>query len=123
MKRFLVLAAVSSLLLLKTSLSFSQQPFTQDGLDGLYVERANALNEGLIARWTFDNVSTSPGSTVPDVTGNGHDGIIEGIASVTAGQIGDALDCSGTGRVRVPNHPALSGMSELTLACWYRLNG
>ena len=74
----------------------------------------------LIAHWDFESIS---GNVAPDISGNGHHGIIEGIATVADGACGQALDLNGTGRVRVPDHLDLSGMEELSLAAWFYLHG
>ncbi len=75
----------------------------------------------LIAHWTFDEILYE--DVIPDITGNGYNGVIEGFVSVEDGQIDNALDFNGIGRVRVPNFPDLSSLSEFTFTSWYNLHG
>jgi len=71
----------------------------------------------LVAWWRFDDGS---GTTAVDSTGNGNDGTLSGNPQWVAGQLGGALDFSGTNsRVTAPHIP-LDNRS-FTIAMWVNL--
>jgi Concanavalin A-like lectin/glucanases superfamily len=73
--------------------------------------------QGPVAAWSFDE---GTGTTVEDVTGDGHTGTIEG-AEWTTGRYGGALNFeSGTACVSVPDSPELRLSEEFTLEAWVR---
>jgi Concanavalin A-like lectin/glucanases superfamily len=71
-----------------------------------------------VAAYSFDE---GEGSTLHDVTGDGHDGTIEG-ATWARGRYGDSLefDSSGHDVVKIPDSPELDFSEEFTLEAWVR---
>ena len=55
-------------------------------------------DDNLIAYYSFDDVN---GTTVPDKSGNGHNGTIKGAASVTLGKRGTAINFDKAGHKRL----------------------
>jgi len=73
---------------------------------------------GLLAYYPFDG-------DAEDKTGNGHHGTLQGPPSWTAAAAPidggtAALDFDGTDYVNVPDDGDLSGLSELTVSCWFK---
>src|SRR5271156_7025701 len=82
--------------------------------------RASAATYTPVAAYSFD---AGEGSTAEDVTGDGHEGTIEG-ATWTNGRYGGALSFDGSGEcVTVPASPALELREELTVEAWIRPEG
>src|SRR5262249_34692131 len=76
------------------------------------VASASARNE-LIGQLNFDEGS---GATASDATGNGHTGTLNGGATWTAGQDGNAISLDGTsGYVSFATNPT-EGLSDFTIA-------
>jgi hypothetical protein len=76
--------------------------------------------QGPIAAWSFDE---GEGSTVEDITGDEHEGTVEG-ATWTKGRYGSALSFDGSEDcVTVPASSALEGREELTVEAWIRPEG
>ncbi len=78
------------------------------------------LDDGLVARWSFDN-PLDPGH---DDTSNGHNGTIYG-ATLTSGIFGNALSFNGiSDYVLVPDDDALDPTStqEITIAAWVNIS-
>jgi hypothetical protein len=74
-------------------------------------------NQGPIAAWSFDE---GTGSTAEDLTGDEHEGTIEG-AEWARGKYGDALKFDGEGDVvKVPNSPEFDLTEAFTLEAWVR---
>ena len=83
----------------------------------------------LVARWNFDQTS---GTTVPDITGNGHDGTIMGdppnwvtsdIGTFfgTGAYTGNALNFDGsTHYVAVPHHADFNATDGFTIEAWIK---
>jgi len=72
--------------------------------------------EALVAYWPFDDGAN-------DVTGNGHDGTLEGVANWVAGKFDKALDFgAGGGYVVVPDDDALDIAADVTYMGWFNLN-
>jgi len=72
----------------------------------------------LVARWDFDQ---GEGDTLPDVTGNGHDGAIMG-ATWDEGKFGKCLYFDGVDDfVQVPADPGLDLTRAMTVEVWARL--
>ena len=68
-----------------------------------------------IGWWNFEDVS---GNTVPDVSGNGHDGIAKNARWVT-GKFGTALHIrENKGLVEIPDSPAFRLTKEVSLEAW-----
>ena len=62
---------------------------------------SQAKTSDLIAYYSFDDIN---GTTVPDRSGNGHNGTIKGTASVTLGKLGTAINFDKAGDcVAVPH--------------------
>ena len=71
-----------------------------------------------IAAYSFDE---GEGETAEDLSGNGHEGSIEGAAWTYKGRYGPALDFDGEEDcVSTPNTPALQLTEEFTLEAWVR---
>jgi len=71
----------------------------------------------LIASWTFEDGSAH------DTSGNNHDGSIYGTQMIT-GTKGDALQFNGVDDyIEIPNSPEFNGLTEITVACWFKVNG
>jgi len=64
------------------------------------------------------------GTTVTDVSSNNLNGHLEGESNWDDGQTGfdGAMHCDGTNFLHVPDDDVLTGMSELTLECWFKLD-
>ncbi len=79
---------------------------------------ADALGEGLVASWTFDEMSET---TAIDATGAGHDGTLLGTTSRIPGRVGSAASFPGIDdRVDVGSDPALGLQFPMTLTAWVR---
>src|SRR5262249_7007243 len=61
------------------------------------------------------------GTTIPDASGNGHDGACTNCPGLTAGHLGQGYDFSGQ-RFDVPATGALLMPSAFTVALWMRLD-
>jgi hypothetical protein len=74
-----------------------------------------------IAAYSFD---AGEGEVLEDLTGNGHDGAVEGGEWVDRGRYGGALEFSGESGecVTVPDSEELRGREEFTLEAWVRPN-
>jgi hypothetical protein len=73
--------------------------------------------QGPIAAWSFDE---GGGTTIEDITGDGHEGTIEG-AEWARGKYGDALKFNGENDVvKVPNSPEFALTEGFTLESWVR---
>jgi Concanavalin A-like lectin/glucanases superfamily len=81
-------------------------------------ESASA-SEGPVAAYSFD---AGEGTTGEDITGNEHEGTIEG-AEWTNGKYGKALNFDGTSCVSVPQSPELELPEEFTLETWVKPEG
>ncbi|HTT94837.1 MAG TPA: hypothetical protein VMF55_09200, partial [Solirubrobacterales bacterium] len=79
---------------------------------------AAATSPGPVAAYSFDE---GTGSTVEDVTGDGHTGTIEG-AKWARGRYGDGLEFKGSEHdvVKVPASSELNFEEEFTLEAWVR---
>ncbi len=76
--------------------------------------------QGPVAAYSFDE---GEGGTLEDVTGNGHDGTIEG-AEWTNGRYGTALKFDGEEDcVAIPESPELDLSEEFTLEAWVKPEG
>ncbi len=75
--------------------------------------------QGPVAAYSFDE---GEGTTVEDVTGDGHTGTIEGAEWTTHGKYGGGLHFANTPGdvVRIPGSPELDLSEELTLEAWVR---
>lgn len=75
------------------------------------------------AHWTFD-VADVVGTSVHDVTGNGHEGVVHGSLTYNSGIVGDKCvtfpgPSTGLDFIQVPASPALC-TSSITLMFWLR---
>ena len=71
----------------------------------------------MVAGYSFDDGSEK---VAKDVTGNGHNGVINGAKSV-AGKFGKALDFDGeTSQIEIPNHDALNIKDAVTVEAWVK---
>jgi hypothetical protein len=71
----------------------------------------------LVGYWSFDNIE---GTLVPDLSGTGNDGTLNGAPLVIDGPFGKGLELDGTNYVDVGNAPSLNITEKLTLACWVK---
>ncbi|MFT3863371.1 MAG: LamG domain-containing protein [Solirubrobacterales bacterium] len=78
--------------------------------------------QGPVAAWSFDE---GEGTTVEDVTGDGHEATIEGATWTTHGRYGGGMefDASEHDRLVVPSSPELDLSEEFTLEAWVRPQG
>ncbi|HVV48199.1 MAG TPA: LamG domain-containing protein, partial [Polyangia bacterium] len=74
----------------------------------------------LFAYYPFDQTA---GPSIPDATGNGHDGTLAGTATFPAGVIGDALDLPGAAAdyVTLPS-ALLQTLTSVTIAVWVNVH-
>jgi hypothetical protein len=73
----------------------------------------------LVGCWKFDEDS---GNIAHDSSGNGNDGTIHDATWVT-GKVGSALHFNGIDSwVEIPTSPTLSGLSQMTLEAWIKLD-
>ncbi|MFT3866771.1 MAG: hypothetical protein QM729_21120 [Solirubrobacterales bacterium] len=78
---------------------------------------ASANSQGPVAEYSFDE---GEGSTLEDLTGDGHTGTIEG-AEWVRGRYGDALKFDGEEDVvKIPNSPEFDLGEEFTIEAWVR---
>ncbi|TMD03057.1 MAG: hypothetical protein E6J01_17125 [Chloroflexi bacterium] len=71
---------------------------------------------GLVAAYGFNE---GAGTTLIDLSGNGHTGTISGATWATAGKFGSALLFNGTGaQVTIPDAPSLQFTTGMTLEAW-----
>ncbi|MFC1761220.1 LamG-like jellyroll fold domain-containing protein [Planctomycetota bacterium] len=79
------------------------------------------IDTGLVAYYDFEGLS---GTTIPDVSGNGHDGIsksgltTEVDPTVVAGPVGDAMDFDNGNYVEIANHVDFQVTTEYSLSLW-----
>ena len=77
---------------------------------------ANLQPTGLVAAYAFNE---GTGTTVADISGNGHTGTISNAIWTATGRFGGALVFNGTNtRVTVPNAPSLQLTTGMTLEAW-----
>jgi hypothetical protein len=69
----------------------------------------------IVGLWLLDEGS---GNTVADLSGNGHDGEIDGAVWV-GGKMGQALEFDGDDSVTVPDAPDLRIGAQLTMMAWF----
>ena len=87
-------------------------------LAGAAARDAAAGPAGLVAAYSFDAGS---GSTLADVSGNGHAGVVSGAAWTNAGRYGGALTFDGVDDwVTVADAPALDLSTGMTVEAWVR---
>lgn len=84
----------------------------------IQTQTVQALDEtDLIASWTFED------GTAQDTSGHNHDGTIHGTQMI-AGTKGNALHFNGVDNyINIPNSPEFNGLTQLTVACWFKVNG
>ncbi len=76
---------------------------------------AGNASADLVAHWNFNEAS---GNVVNDISGNGHDGTIEGAPNWVPGVGGSALDFDGTDDYVDTGKSLLNNLPEFTLALW-----
>ncbi len=80
--------------------------------------KAPAPPSGPVAAYAFDDGS---GSSLPDKTGNGHNGSISGASWNASGHSGQALSFDGSDdMVTIPDHNALDMTSAYTIESWIK---
>lgn len=82
-----------------------------------YTVKAQAVSEGLVARWTFDDIS---GDTVPDSAGDADGTIIDGPLGTAPGAIGMALEFNGEGYVSTDSEVAELGAADFSFSFWIK---
>jgi hypothetical protein len=85
------------------------------GIGRIDIVDAPSPEVGLVAYWTFDEGS---GTSVPDHSGNGHDGVLTGGSWITAGRSGGALYLTRGDYVTVAGFP--SATPDWTVSAWVR---
>ena len=80
----------------------------------------SAITTGLVLHYDFEGIS---GTTVPDVSGNSNDGVLNGAAAATTGQTGQGVIC--TAKADFVQLPAniTSSLTSFTLAAWVYADG
>ena len=79
--------------------------------------KAQVVTDGLVSAWSFDSIV---GQTVPDVSGNGNDGTIEGNPQKVQGKFGNALEFDGDGDyVELPDMGTVESY-PFTLEAWFK---
>ena len=81
----------------------------------LVLSIAGSASADLVAHWKFNEGS---GNVAHDISGNGHDGTIEGAPNWVPGVGGSALDFDGTDDYVGTGKSLLNDLSEFTLALW-----
>ena len=76
---------------------------------------AGNASADLVAHWGFDETS---GSVVHDISGNGHDGTINGTADWVPGQVSGALHFDGSTYVDVPDE--IGTFPTFSVALWFK---
>ena len=81
-----------------------------------------AINtNSLVGAWLMEDTDEG---IIPDASGNGHDGTIEGNVEFAAGKFGSALDLAGGGEVLIiPEFGMASPTTEVTITVWAVLEG
>ena len=105
--------AVFIIILLAAQATFSVLPAGTDA------ERATSV--GLVAHWDFNE---GAGNTLRDVTGNGHNGSIQGDPKWVTGITGKALDFDGSNDyILIKDSPQLNfGSGDFSYSLWLRLH-
>ena len=81
---------------------------------------ANVAEEGLVAYWPFDE---GAGKKAVDVTGNGHDGVVDGNPKWVDGKFGTGLEFDGEeDKVVVADDPDLAIPENITFMAWFSPN-
>ena len=81
------------------------------------------ITSGLIAYWNFEEGS---GGTITDVSGNGHDGTVQGTVTHSTDACpfpGSSFACDFgdlAGHIQVPDHAALDPTGDFTFAAWVK---
>ena len=83
----------------------NQTPYTSDG--------------HTIGLWHLDETS---GVIADDASDYANDGSVVGSGEWGAGYFDNAFHANGTGHISVPDNPELSGMPELTMECWFKID-
>ncbi|MFC5730591.1 MULTISPECIES: family 43 glycosylhydrolase [Nocardioides] len=76
----------------------------------------------LLASWQFSGVATAAGSTVPDVSGNGHAATIRGAGATVSGEslnLPGGANGSGAAYVELPTG-LLNGQDTVTISAWLK---
>jgi hypothetical protein len=108
-KKATIAIALIAIIAASTGIYLQNNPTTQAALINPH--------PGLVGWWNFNE---GVGNTVGDSSGNGNNGTISG-ASWTTGQYGQALNFNGASSyASVPDSPSLRGMTELTIAVWWK---
>ncbi|HBI44519.1 MAG TPA: hypothetical protein DDY78_16960 [Planctomycetales bacterium] len=84
---------------------------------------AGAMFQDAVLHMTFekDTFYEKEGKTyVRDLSGNGYDGLCEGVAYTPEGKAGGALKFDGKGWMQIP-HPLLNHQANYTVIAWVRL--
>jgi hypothetical protein len=75
---------------------------------------------GPITYWTFEN---SNGDTLPDISGNGYDGILNGNFTFTSGKIGKSIDLDGSTAYVSTTTNTPKNMKDYTYTFWMKIEG
>jgi hypothetical protein len=104
---FLLIKEFSKVCLLSASLIFSATVYSQD------------ITTGLKLHYDFESIEVT---TVPDVSGNGNAGILQGTATVATGQsgLGVLLTTSKADYISVPAE-ITAGLTSFTYAAWVNI--
>jgi hypothetical protein len=82
-----------------------------------YLVPEKDLSKGLVARWSFDNIT---GSIAQDGSGNGLDGTVSN-AKLVDGVCGKALEFGLRGFMRIPYNELLNLTEGFTISAWVKL--
>jgi Concanavalin A-like lectin/glucanases superfamily/Putative amidase domain len=110
-----IVAASVAVLVLTTAMVLIARPLVASADPG--------TSQGPVAAYSFDE-GVEAGSTVEDVSGDGHEGTIEGATRTEHGKYGEALEFNGESDcVSVPSSEALALEEEFTLEAWVKPQG
>jgi len=78
-----------------------------------------APTNGLILHYTFDKLN---GTSIPDSSGNGNAGSLQGAATAVTGLIGQGIQCPAyTDYISLPAD-FISGLNSFSFSTWVKLN-
>ena len=83
----------------------------------LVLSMAGSTSADLVANWRFDEGS---GTTAVDISGNGHNGTINGTPNWVVGMSGSALEFDGDDYVDIDSGVAELGAANYTIAAWVK---
>ncbi len=80
--------------------------------------RTDAAVDPYIGHWSLDAVPT-----ITDSSANGNTGTVIGSVTSVAGEMGNAANFNGAGKIFIPHGGGLDGASEASFSLWVKWNG